>query len=56
MVCAPLRTSVGRYGGALLDVPVQTLGATVVQSLLETTGLGRLVALDAGLPVTVPGM
>ena len=76
VICSPLRTPVGRYGGALRDVPVHTLGATVVQELVKRTGvdsvedvifghcypnseapaLGRVVALDAGLPVTVPGL
>ena len=78
VVCEPLRTPVGRYGGALKDVPAAELGATVVRALLERTGLGpervddvilgqgypngeapgigRVAALDAGLPVTVPGM
>ncbi|WP_275693170.1 acetyl-CoA C-acetyltransferase [Nocardioides sp. TF02-7] len=78
VICEPVRTPVGRYGGALKDVPVQELGATVVAALLERTGLepdavddvilghcyptseapalGRVVALDAGLPVTVPGL
>ena len=78
VVCEPLRTPVGRYGGALKDVPAAALGATVVRALLERTGvdpalvddvvlgqgypsgeapgIGRVAALDAGLPVTVHGM
>ena len=78
VVCEPLRTPVGRYGGALKDVTAAQLGATVVQALLQRTGIapedvddvvlgqgypsgeapgiGRVAALDAGLPVTVPGM
>jgi acetyl-CoA C-acetyltransferase len=77
VICEPLRTPVGRYGGVFRDVPAHELGATVVRALLERTqlppdavdevilgnvyptseapALGRLVALDAGLPVHVPG-
>ncbi|QJY49870.1 acetyl-CoA C-acetyltransferase [Pseudonocardia broussonetiae] len=77
VVCEPLRTPVGGFGGALRSVPAHVLGATVVRALLERTGLdpaavdelvlgqsyptmdapavGRVVALDAGLPVTVTG-
>lgn len=78
VICEPLRTPVGGFGGGLKDVSVQELGATVVKALIERTSLapetvddvilgncyptseapalGRVVALDAGLPVTVPGM
>jgi acetyl-CoA C-acetyltransferase len=77
IVC-PLRTPVGRFGGVLKEVAVESLGATVVRAVLERTGLdpaliddvvfaqsyansetpcvGRWIALEAGLPVTVPGM
>ncbi len=77
VVCEPLRTPVGRYGGQFTDVPAADLGARVVSELLDRTGvdpgsiddvifgqcypngeapaIGRVVALDAGLPVTVPG-
>jgi acetyl-CoA C-acetyltransferase len=78
VICEPLRTPVGRFGGALREVPAQTLAATVIRALLKRTGLdpeaiddvvlgqgyasgeapsiGRVAALDAGLPVAVPGM
>lgn len=78
VICEPLRTPVGRFGGVLRDVPAATLAATVMQALLERTGLdptavddvvlgqgypngeapaiGRVAALDAGLPVEVPGL
>src|SRR6478736_5989708 len=77
-IVKPLRTPVGRFGGALKSVPVERLGATVVNSVLERSGLdparvddvvfaqsyansetpcvGRWIALEAGLPVGVPGM
>ena len=77
VVCAPVRTPVGRFGGALKDVSAQELAATVIRALVERTGvdpgeigdvilgqcypngeapaLGRVAALDAGLPVDVPG-
>jgi acetyl-CoA C-acetyltransferase len=78
VICEPLRTPVGGFGGALRDVPAHELAATVIRALLERTGLppdavddvvlghcyptmdapaiGRVAALDAGLPVTVPGL
>lgn len=38
VLCSPLRTAVGRYGGALKSVPVQDLAATVVKAVVEKTG------------------
>ena len=38
LVC-PLRTAVGTFGGGLRNIPVETLGATVVKAILERTGL-----------------
>lgn len=78
VICAPVRTPVGRFGGALRDVPAAELAATVVREVVRRCGLegdqiddvilghcypsmeapaiGRVAALDAGLPVTVPGL
>ena len=78
VICEPLRTPVGRYGGVLKDVPAHELGTLVVRELVARTGidpgavddvifaqcypsmdapaLGRVVALDAGLPVSVGGL
>jgi acetyl-CoA C-acetyltransferase len=78
VICEPLRTPVGGFGGALRDVPAHELASTVIRGLLERTGLppgsiddvllghcyptmdapaiGRVAALDAGLPVTVTGL
>ncbi|MGY1833380.1 acetyl-CoA C-acetyltransferase [Geodermatophilus sp. SYSU D01180] len=78
VICEPLRTPVGGFGGSLRDVPVQDLASTVVRALMERTGLppesvddvvlghcyptmeapaiGRVAALDAGLPVTASGI
>ena len=78
VVCEPVRTAVGGYGGVYRDVPAADLAATVVRAVLERTGVppeavddvllgqcypngeapavGRVAALDAGLPVTVPGL
>ncbi len=77
LICSPLRTAVGAFGGMFRDVPVQDLASTVIRAVLDRTGLpadavddvilgqgypngeapalGRVAALDAGLPVTVPG-
>jgi acetyl-CoA C-acetyltransferase len=78
VICEPIRTPVGRFGGVFRDVPVQVLAATVLRALLDRTGIdpgvvddvvlgqgyangeapaiGRVAALDAGLPVEVPGL
>lgn len=78
VICEPLRTPVGGFGGSLRDVPVQELAATVIRALIERTGIpaesvedvllghcyptmdapaiGRVAALDAGLPVTASGL
>src|SRR3974390_2213079 len=78
LICEPLRTAVGRFGGMYRDVPAQALGTAVVRGLLETTRLpvdavddvlfaqcypsmdapavGRVVALDAGLPIETCGL
>ena len=78
VICEPLRTPVGRYGGVLKDVPAHELGTLVVRELVARTGidpgtvedvifaqcypsmdapaLGRVVGLDAGLPVSAGGM
>jgi acetyl-CoA C-acetyltransferase len=78
VICEPIRTPVGRYGGVFRDVRAQELGAVVVNELLNRTNLdpgdvddvlfaqcypsmdapalGRVVALDAGIPDTVGGL
>ena len=38
IVC-PLRTPVGAFGGSLRDVPVETLGSTVVKAVIKRTGI-----------------
>ena len=39
VICEPVRTPVGRYGGMFKDVPVTTLASTVISGLAERTGL-----------------
>lgn len=78
VICAPLRTPVGRFGGVFKDLAAHHLGATVVRGLLERTklpgdavddvlfaqcypsmdapALGRVVGLDAGLPIGIGGL
>lgn len=77
VICEPVRTPVGGFGGALRSVPPARLAATVITAVLQRTGvppdavddvllgqcypngeapaIGRVAALDAGLPVEVPG-
>src|SRR6476619_1233421 len=78
VICEPVRTPIGRYGGMLKSLSAVDLGVATLKGLLERTriapdvvqdvilghcypsseapAIGRVVALDAGLPVTVPGM
>ena len=78
VICEPVRTPIGRYGGMFQSLTAVDLGVTALKGLLGRTGvaadavedvilghcypnseapaIGRVVALDAGLPVTVPGM
>ncbi|ORB03323.1 acetyl-CoA acetyltransferase [Mycolicibacter minnesotensis] len=78
VICEPIRTPIGRYGGMFASLTAVDLGVAALTGLLERTGLpaeaiddvvlghcypsseapaiGRVVALDSGLPVTVPGM
>jgi acetyl-CoA acetyltransferase family protein len=39
VVCAPLRTPIGRFGGAFKQVPAQDLASTVIAALIARTGL-----------------
>jgi acetyl-CoA C-acetyltransferase len=78
LICEPVRTAVGRYGGMFTRVGAAELASTVIRELLSRTGIdpgavedvlfgqcypngeapaiGRVAALDAGLPVEVPGL
>ena len=78
VICEPVRTPIGRYGGMFKSLTAVELGVAALKGLLERTGvprdavqdvilghcypsmeapaIGRVVGLDAGLPVTVPGM
>lgn len=78
VICEPVRTAVGRFGGQFKMFTPQQLGATVLAGLLKRSNLsrekvddvifaqcyptmdapalGRVVALDAGLPIDVGGL
>ena len=78
VICEPVRTPIGRYGGMFKSLTAVDLGVAALKGLMERTGIapeavgdvilghcngnseapaiGRVVALDAGLPITVPGM
>ena len=77
VICSPLRTPVGRQGGALASQSALSLATTMLRGLMARTSLdpdcvngvimaqcypsmeapaiGRVAALDAGLPVTATG-
>jgi len=46
VICSPLRTAVGRYGGSLRNVDAETLAETIVSGLLERTNLDPNVVDD----------
>lgn len=78
VICEPLRTPVGAFGGAFHTLSPHELATHVVAEMLDRTklpgdavddvlfancyptmdapALGRVVALDAGLPVTAGGL
>ena len=78
VICEPVRTPIGRYGGMFASLTVVDLAVAALTGLLRRTGvaadavddvilghcypnpeapaIGRVVALDAGLPTTVCGM
>src|SRR3982074_1621597 len=78
VICEPVRTPIGRYGGMFKSQPAVALGVAALKGLLDRTAIapeavqdvilghcypsseapaiGRVVALDAGLPTPVPGM
>ncbi|MGV0791684.1 acetyl-CoA C-acetyltransferase [Mycolicibacterium sp. XJ1819] len=78
VICEPVRTPIGRYGGMFKSLTAVDLGVAALKGLLDRTkidptavqdvilghcypsseapAIGRVVALDAGLPVSVPGM
>ncbi|MGB2201692.1 MAG: acetyl-CoA C-acetyltransferase [Pseudooceanicola atlanticus] len=39
LICEPVRTPVGRYGGVFKDLSAQDLGRTVVAGLMQRTGI-----------------
>lgn len=39
VICSPLRTPVGRFGGVLSTVKVEDMSATVISALVERTGI-----------------
>jgi acetyl-CoA C-acetyltransferase len=78
LICEPVRTPVGRFGGMFKDMQAHDLGTTVVRGLMQKSGLpanvvddvlfaqcypsmeapalGRVVALNAGLPIETCGL
>lgn len=78
VICEPLRTPIGRFGGALSGLRPAGLAAHVIAEVVRRTGIdpervdevilghvyptsdapaiGRVAALDAGLPVSVTGV
>ena len=46
-IVAPLRSPIGRFGGAFRDLPVEDLGATIVKAVLDTSGIDPALIEDA---------
>jgi acetyl-CoA C-acetyltransferase len=77
-IVAPVRTPIGSFGGALRPLTAADLATTVLQAVVERSGvdtaqiedvvfaqsyanseapcIGRWAALNAGLPITLPGL
>ena len=77
VICSPLRTPVGGFGGQFASLTAPQLGTQLLEALISTSGIdpehiddvilghgyptmeapsiGRVVALDAGLPIRVAG-
>jgi acetyl-CoA C-acetyltransferase len=49
VICTPVRTPVGGYGGVFRDVPVTDLAATAIRGLVERTGIDPGVVDDVVL-------
>lgn len=43
---APVRTAVGHFGGALRDVPAETLAATVIKETVARSGIDPILIED----------
>ncbi len=56
MICEPVRTPVGRFGGVFKDETAQSLGATVVKGLLHKTGLPADAVEDVLFAQCYPSM
>ena len=54
VICNPKRTSVGRYGGAFVGVPVQELAATAVKAVIADAGISGDVIDDVILGQAAP--
>ena len=54
MICEPVRTPVGRYGGMFKDIPAATLAATVVGELVRRTKLDPTLIDDVILGQCYP--
>ncbi|CAM3741897.1 acetyl-CoA C-acetyltransferase [Kibdelosporangium persicum] len=54
VICEPLRTPVGRFGGVFRDIPPETLAATVITELLTRTGIPGDVVDDVILGQASP--
>ena len=77
VICEPVRTAIGGFGGAFAGLTASALAARVIEDVVRRTGIapdavdevilghayptsdapaiGRVAALDAGLPVSVTG-
>ncbi|KOS56820.1 acetyl-CoA C-acetyltransferase [Rhodococcus rhodochrous] len=54
VICEPLRTPVGRFGGVLKDVAPEDLAATVIRELVARTGLAGIDVDDVILGQASP--
>ncbi|WP_420748951.1 acetyl-CoA C-acetyltransferase [Rhodococcus sp. O3] len=55
VICEPLRTPVGRFGGALKDIAPEDLAATVIREIITRTGISGSDVDDVILGQASPG-
>lgn len=54
LICSPLRTPIGRYGGVFRGVPASDLASTVITALIDRTGVDPEVVDDVVLGQCYP--
>ncbi|WP_421073810.1 hypothetical protein [Paraburkholderia sp. A2WS-5] len=54
VLCSPVRTAIGTYGGTLKDMPAPALGAAVIRESLKRAGLPADKVQSLGIRPRIP--